>query len=324
MLKNWKAAAVVGVLGVAGVARAHEFSCTKRIIVDGNTQDGTPRVTHFPATLRFEYTLKNIHPTLTSLATGVEDPLLTPYGEEALFITPMPVGVGESREASFELVLETPEACQALAASDGVADDNFDSALRVKWPMGETQCAARVTCCEPFVDCDMACPPDDPYCVESTRPQVAAPSRNAGFFKVHEQALAQCLAPGAIELGVARIDSLEGALGLLWASPGLDRRGEVRTEADARRFELAREALVSTCNDRLLGATAARSATLEVAVKTLTGTSTGADLEQLAHQLQHHNDAGLGQPLPSGFDAGAATPAHASSIAADPITPSQP
>lgn len=324
MLKSWKAAAVVGVLGIVGEAQAHEFSCAKRIIVDGTPQVGTPRVTRFPATVRFEYTLQNIHPTLPSLALSTEDALLTPYGEGSLFPTPMSVGVGESRTAAFELKLDTPEACQALAASDGLADDSFDSALRVKWPMGETQCAARVTCCEPFVDCELSCPPDDPSCVESTWPSLVAPSRNAGFFKVHEAALTQCLAPGAIELGVARIESLEGALGLLWASPGLDRRGEVRTDADARRVTLAREALVTTCNERLLGSNAARSATLGEAVKTLTGGSPGADLEQLAHQLQHLNEAGMAQPLPSGVDAGAATPAHAARIAADPVAPSQP
>ncbi|WNG32730.1 hypothetical protein F0U61_03220 [Archangium violaceum] len=325
MQRGWKLAAMAAVLGVAGTARAHEFICEKRIQVKGESQipGSAPRVTKFPATLRFHYKLRNVHPTSESVAQHVEDPLLAPYGVGSPFATPMAVEVFGARDAFFELKLETPEACHALAASDGRVDENFDSAFQVKWELGETQCAARVTCCEPFVDCEMACPPDDPDCVEPT-PVKPDLSRNAGFFKVHEQALQQCLGSGPLDLGVAQVQSLEQALGLLWASPGLDRNGGVRSEEDSRRFELAREALVSTCNERLFGASAKRSRALDEALRTLRGGSGDEGLERLAKELRRHNEAGSREPLPGGFDAGRATPAHAASIAADPTEPRRP
>ncbi|QRN96764.1 hypothetical protein JRI60_48615 [Archangium violaceum] len=323
MLRGWKAAAMATVLGAAGAASAHEFTCEKRVQVqgEGGPKDEAPRVTKFPATLRFHYTLRNVHPKAESVADLVEDPLLAPYGFGAPFATPLALGVGRSGEATFELKLASPEACQALAASDGRADGNFDSALRVKWALGETQCAARVTCCEPFVDCEMACPPEDPYCTESAS-GARSTSRNAGFFKVHEQALQQCLGFGYLELGVARVESLEQALGLLWASPGLDRNGGVRSEADAGRFELAREALVASCNERLFGASAKRGRVLDEALRALRSGGEGA--ERLMKELRSQNEAGTREPLPQGFDAGRATPAHAASIAADPTEPGRP
>ncbi|HYO69562.1 MAG TPA: hypothetical protein VEU33_26145 [Archangium sp.] len=324
MQRGWKAAAMAVVLAGAGAASAHEFTCDKRVQVKGEGQPRpgeAPRVTKFPATLRFHYKLRNVHPKGESVADLVEDPLLARHGFGSPFPAPMAVGVGESRDATFELKLDTPEACQALAASDGRVDDSFDSALRVKWALGETQCAARVTCCEPFVDCELTCPPDDPHCVETPSPVAPGPSRNAGFFKVHEQALQQCLSGGGLDLGVARVESLEQALGLLWANPGLDRQGGVRTETDALRFELAREALVSTCNERLFGASKKRGRALDEALSTLRGASGEKGLERLVRELGRHNDAGLGKPLPGGFDAGRATPAHAASIAVDPLVP---
>jgi hypothetical protein len=323
MLRGWKAVAMATVLGVTGTASAHEFTCEKRVRVkgEGGPKHETPRVTKFPATLRFHYKLKNIHPTGESVADLVEEPLLAPYGFGAPFPTPLALGVGKSREATFEVKLDSPEACQALAASDGRADGNFDSALRVKWALGETQCAARVTCCEPFVDCETACPPEDPYCAEPA-PGARGASRNAGFFKVHEQALQQCLAFGYLELGVARVESLEQALGLLWASPGLDRNGGVRSEKDSRRFELAREALVAACNERLFGASAKRGRALDEALRALRSGDGGT--ERLLKELSGHNEAGTREPLPQGFDAGRATPAHAASLAADPTQPGRP
>ncbi|MFL5357986.1 hypothetical protein [Archangium sp.] len=324
MQRGWKAAAMAAVLGVAGAAGAHEFTCEKRVQVKGEGQGKPgegPKVTKFPATLRFTYRLRNVHPSARSVANVVEDPLLGRYGFGNPFPAPMAVEVGGTRDASFELKLNSVEECQALAASDGKSDDSFDSALQVKWDLGETQCAARVTCCTPFDDCEMACPPDDPYCVETPSDGARSASRNAGFFKVHEGALEQCLALGRIDLGVARVDGLEQALGLLWASPGLDRDGGVRSEEEARRFELAREALVTTCNERLFGASAKRGRTLDEALRSLRGNAGGEGLERLTAELRRHNEAGARGALPGGFDAGRATPAHASSIAADPTEP---
>ncbi len=312
--------AMAAVLGGAGAASAHEFTCEKRIRVQGEKPTAeAPRVTKFPATLRFHYTLKNVHPTGESVANVVEDALLEPYGFRFPFQTPLAVGVGQEKESSFEVKLASLDACQALAASDGKVDGHFDSALRVGWDLGETQCAARVSCCEPYVDCDMTCPQHDPLCTD-TGNALAPASRNAGFFKVHEGALQQCLAPGRIDLGVAQVESLEHALGLLWASPGLDRNGEARNETEAWRFELAREALVASCNERLFGTEAKRSRALDEALRTL-GTSGDEGTERLATELRRTNEAGTREPLPQGFDAGRATPAHAASIAIDPTEP---
>ncbi len=320
MQRGWKAVAMAAVLGGAGAASAHEFTCEKRVQVQGEKPTAeTPRVTRFPATLRFHYKLKNIHPKGESVANMVEDELLAPDGFRFPFQTPLAVGVGQEKEGSFEVKLASPEACQALAARDGRDDGHFDSGLRVKWDLGETQCAARVSCCEPYVDCEMACPPHDPQCTDTGNP-LAPASRNAGFFKVHEGALQQCLALGRIDLGVARVESLEQALGLLWASPGLDRNGEVRGEAEAGRFELAREALVASCNERLFGSEAKRSRALDEALRTLR-TSGSEGTERLATELRRTNEAGTREPLPQGFDAGRATPAHAASIAVDPTEP---
>lgn len=322
MQRGWKAATVAVVLGVAGTASAHEFTCEKRVQLKGERPaEGAPRLTRFPATLRFHYSLKNIHPKGESVANAVEDPLLVPYGFSSPFPTPLKLGVGGAREGTFEVSVPSLEACQALAASDGKVDENFDSAFRVKWDLGETQCAARVSCCEPFVDCEaVVCPPHDPYCAEPPAPVAPGTSRNAGFFKVHEQALQQCLAPGRIDLGVARVESLEHALGVLWASPGLDRNGGVRSEEDARRVELAREALVASCNERLFGANEARGRALSEALRTL---KRSGDAERLATELKRLNEAGSREPLPEGFDAGRATPAHAASIAVEPIEPAR-
>ncbi len=322
MHRGWKAAAMAVVLGAAGTASAHEFTCEKRIQVkgEGPTDEG-PRVTRFPATLRFHYKVKNLHPKGESVANLVEDPLLEPHGFRFPFATPLAIGVGQEREGIFELNLASPEACQAMAATDGRVDGHFDSVLRVKWDLGETQCGARFSCCEPFVDCEMACPEYDPNCTEGNNVAPGA-SRNAGFFKVHEQALGQCLALGRMDLGMAKVESLEQALGLLWASPGLDRNGGVRSEADARRFELAREALVTVCNERLFGMDAKRSHALDEALRTLR--TSGGDTERLVTELRRHNDAGLREPLPQGFDAGRATPAHAASLAVDPTEPGRP
>ncbi len=322
MQRGWKAVAMAAVLGGAGAASAHEFTCEKRIQVQGEKPtDEAPRVTRFPATLRVKYKLKNIHPSGESVANEMEDALMAPYGLRFPFSTSrLALGVGKEREATYEVKLASPEACQALAATDGTEDGHFDSAFRVKWDLGETQCAARVSCCEPFVDCEMACPPHDPQCTDVGNPVAPATSRNAGFFKVHEGALQQCLALGRMDLGVARVESLEQALGLLWASPGLDRNGEARSDSEAGRFELAREALVASCNERLFGTEAKRSRALDEALRTLRSSGNGST-GSLATELRRANEAGTREPLPQGFDAGRATPAHAASIAVDPTEP---
>ncbi|HSP78241.1 MAG TPA: hypothetical protein VLQ93_06910 [Myxococcaceae bacterium] len=314
-------AAAVALLGAGGTASAHEFACWKWVEVPGSdwSTDEPPVVRQFPVKLKVGYLLENLHPTGPSVAKGVEERLMEPYGFRFPFPAPMTLGVGEEREASFELELDSHEACMAMAASDGKADAHFDSALWVKWDLGQTQCAARVTCCTPFVDCQRVCAPENPGCAGPL--EVKGPTRHAGFFKLHEQALAQCLAHGRVDLGrVAQVASLEQALGLLWASPGLYRDGRARGDGEALRLELARETLVGVCNARLFGSS---GGTLLGAARQALSLPGGEGLGGLVEKLKHHNASGSGQALPPGFDAGRATPAHAARIAEDPTHPEQ-
>ncbi len=320
MQRGWKAvAAVVALLGVGGPASAHEFVCWKWVEVPGSdwSSDGPPVVRQFPVKLKVGYLLENLHPTGPSMAMEVEERLMEPYGFRFPFPAPMTLGVGEEREASFELELKSHDDCMAMAASDGKADAHFDSSLWVKWELGQTQCAARVTCCTPSVDCRRVCSPESPGCAGSLEEK--APTRHAGFFKLHEQALRQCLSHGRVDLGrVGPVESLEQALGLLWASPGLYRDGQARGDGEALRLELARETLVGVCNARLFGNSAG---TLLGMARQALSLSSGEGLGGLVEKLKRHNASGAGEALPPGFDAGRATPAHAARIAEDPTRP---
>jgi hypothetical protein len=325
MLRGWKGVAVAAVVGVGGVAGAHEFTCDKAVEV-ARRDIGMPsnKVEYFPNTLRFDYRLDNIHPTGESVAQSVDDPLLATRGWNFPLAMPLAVGVKESKRAHFVIQVKTPAQCMELAASDGKVDQHFDSTFRVKWALGETQCSVRVTCCEEGVDCNVQCPEEDPDCVESTPGNgVRAVTRSAGFYKVRPQALEQCLAQGSISLGgVAQVDSLEKALGMLWASPSLQQDGQPRGAEEAERFELGREALVATCNARLFG-TEAKGQLLSKATRALSSFKEGK-LEELLAKLKKHNGSGESLPLPKGFQAGQATPARAATLAIDPTSSRQP
>jgi hypothetical protein len=326
MLRGWKGVAMVAVMGVGGVAGAHEFVCDKAVEVM-RRDVGVPanKVEYFPNTLRFEYRLDNIHPTGESVAQSVYDPLLATRGWNFPLSMPLVVKVKESKRAHFTVQVKSPEQCMELAASDGKVDEHFDSTFRVKWALGETQCSVRVTCCTEGVDCQVQCPEEDPDCQETSggNPGVRAVTRSAGFYKVRPQALEQCLAQGSIALGgVAKVDSVETALGMLWASPSLKQDGESRGALETQRFELGREALVATCNARLFG-TEAKGKLLDKVAWALSSPK-DSRLEELLAKLRKHNGSGEGLPLPQGFHAGQATPARAATLAIDPTSSRQP
>jgi len=326
MLRGWKGVAVAAVVALGGVAGAHEFTCEKAVEVMRRDEGvSANKVEYFPNTLRFEYQLTNIHPTGESVAQSVYDPLLATRGWNFPLAMPLALKSKESKRAQFVVQVKTPEQCMELAASDGKVDEHFDSTFRVKWALGETQCSVRVTCCTEGVDCQVQCPEEDPDCQESSQGNhgLRGVTRSAGFYKVRPRALEQCLAQGSIALGtVAKVDSVETALGMLWASPSLQADGQPRSALESRRFELGREALVATCNERLFG-TEARGQLLRKATQALSSLK-DTQVEEVLAKLKQHNGLGEATPLPQGFQAGPATPARAATLAIDPTSSRQP
>jgi hypothetical protein len=304
MYRGWGAAVLVAALGAGGVARAHEFECRQQV-------NGQPVVTvsEFPATLRFDYRVTNLHPTHESVAVRLEDAVLAPRGWRFKHAAPLTVPVGSSVDSVFMLHLDSHEECLALAAEDGADDGLIDTSFRVVWPLGEDQCGARISC--PLVPP----PPDD--CGPSSGCNEPIPTRSEGFFKVHEQMLQRCLSRGEIHLGaLGSVSTLPEALGVLWGSPSLHRSGEPRGELDALRFLLARQVLVGHCNARIFDLGSRFRGPLQQAQQALESTSC-ARLGALTKMLRTLNLEGTELPLPRGLKPGPATPEHAQRTAHD-------
>jgi len=301
--------AVFGVL-CAGVAQAHELTCSK-------TVNGQPvvEVCSYPTSLRFEMTVSNAHPCDASQVLAAKDALLE---EEGFCFDPAPpfwLGVGESKTDSFDFVLDSYEACQALAqqcAPDGVMLDGnflpsawFDNVFVAAWDYGFALCTARVLCKPPE-------PPPPPPC---------GATRTMGFFKTHEEALSQCLDGNPVDLGFVTISTLPQALGLLWGSPSFFEDGERRCELDKARFLLARQTLVGMCNVRLFGAVPSPSNLVSQAVAALGGTDCEL-VKDLAEQVDGFNNSNDETPFPIDFQPGPATPQDAKAKADDLTGPS--
>jgi hypothetical protein len=308
--RGWGAAVIAAALGVGSAASAHEFECEKR--VNGQV---VAHVSDYPAALRFDYRLTNIHPSTESVAQRAEDPVLAEYGWSFKHATPLAVPVGGSVEDTYTLYMSTYEECRALAAKDGSDDGIFDTTFRVVWPLGEDQCGARLVCEPPEA-------PPPPNCEETGTCPEPLLTRDEGFFKNHEPALQQCLDLGAIDLGgLGSVATLPHALGVLWGSPSLYRSGEPRTPIDTARFLLARQLLVAHCNAYLFGSFPVPVDLLEEARQALSSTSC-QDMKTLTKTLRDHNAVGRHLPLPPEFDPGPPTPGHAQSIAQDFTQPS--
>lgn len=304
MHRGWRAAVIAAALGVGGAASAHEFKCEKR--VNGQL---VVELNDYPAKLKFTYRITNLHPTTESVADTAQDTVLDQYGFRFKHKLPLAVPVGGAADTEFKLHIGSYEECQQLAAQDGAADKYLDSLFRVTWALGQDQCATRVVCQEQYVPpeevpCDVGCPE-------------LIPSREEGFFKVHEQMLTQCLAYGPIELGpLGTVTTLEEALGVLWGSAALHRNGQPRAELDAVRLLLGRQLLVATCNGLFFNTPPANLAAAWNALN-------GRNCERISDFIEEVQDYNaFGRTLPLTIDSGPATPVHAQSIAHDFTQPS--
>jgi hypothetical protein len=300
--------AVIGALLVSPLARAHQFTCEK-------TVNGTNYVelSSYPATLTYAVNVTNVAEE-PSEALAVSDNLAASLGYSFELATPFTLDIGASVSDSYDVVLDTEQACLELDAADGSADGRIDNVFQVSWESGAAQCWATVMCAPPAEQPPTTEPPPE-------SPPPSGATRTPGFYKTHEQALTACLDQGPITLGSLTIDSLEAALGLLWSSPAAYDSGEHRSRIDRTRFQLARHALVATCNQRLFGTTTDPEDLLAQASAALLGTDC-ALMQQLKDALDAFNNSGDEVAFPEGFDAGAATPREASAMAVDPTAAS--
>jgi hypothetical protein len=216
---------------------------------------------------------------------------------------PITLQVGESVTNDFFINVPDFQTCERLSALDGDADDTIINTFTVIWDLGQASCSAKVVCVPPVTG-----PP-------------TGTTRTMGFFKTHESALSQCLAPGPIDLGFVTISTLPDALGLLWDSPAKDSMGNMRSDLDSARIRLGRQTLVGICNFRLFGTVPTPSTLLADAVAALAGNSCST-MDALETQVDAFNSSGDAAAFPNGFIPGPATPQHAQSIATDPVTPS--
>ncbi|MBJ6760627.1 hypothetical protein JGU66_07615 [Myxococcaceae bacterium JPH2] len=142
-------------------------------------------------------------------------------------------------------------------------------------------------------------------------------TRNEGYFKTHEQAVAACLAKGGdIDLGkLGVIGTKEEALGVLWMSSATTADRRQRTDEDAMRVKLGRQTLTATCNARLFGSPAQQSID---GARSAMDSGTPAEMETRLKELRVLNDQGSKLSLPSAFNGGPAGARHALSIASAP------
>ena len=284
------------VMMAGGVAHAHQLSCQKT--VNGSSAFS---VTSYPTTLHYAITVINELQGAPSQALCVRDPLLEGLGFSFTPAPPFTLDPGCSVTDTFDVKIRSEADCLWLAAQDGTADRYIHNTVTVKWDSGHAQCSAKV------------------YCAPEDKPQSGA-TRTLGFFKTHEEALSACLAQGDIDLGFVTVDSLEEALGLLWAQPSRYESGAPRSELDRARFLLGRQTLVAICNNRLFGSSPG-GGLIDESVETLAGTDCARMLE-LEALITAFNESGDDESFPSGFAPGPATPRHAQSIADDPTGPS--
>jgi hypothetical protein len=295
---QWVGASLAAALMLlAGSAQAHELSCEKT--VNGAS---FATVSRFPATVVWQVTITNTHPTATSVALLAKDSLFPQLD----FAAPLSIPVGQSVSGTYSQTIISYEACEDLAEDDQLKDLFVDNHYRVVWDGGEAQCSARLRCRD-----------------EMQSAQAGA-TRTLGFFKTHVQALEACIDKGPVKLGFVSVDSTATALGLLWASPStysFPFNKTRRSDLDKARFLLARQTLVGTCNVRLFGSLPTPSDLLDDAAAALVGHDCALML-QLEPLVDGFNNSGDDQPFPQGFVPGPATPGEARDRALDPTLPS--
>ncbi|NVJ23836.1 MULTISPECIES: hypothetical protein [Myxococcus] len=294
-LSGWMGAACAAAVGLAGVAEAHDLTCSK--LVNGQS---SVEATSYPFTANFSYQVNNVHPTLPSIMLTAADPLLVLEGFSFIPPPPVVIPVGQSVTSTFALTINSYDDCRTLSILDGLPDNNIDNVFTAGFDLGSSLCTARVTCVEP--------PPD--ACANATR--------TLGFYKNHISAVQQCLAGGPIPLGsIGIVATLPGAEGILWGDPAkYPITGLPRSQLDRVRFLASRQMLVATCNQRLFGGVTVPPNLLAL-VLTALGTVNCTTLDNLATQLDTYNNSCDSAPFPTGFDAGPPTPQAAQALAID-------
>ncbi|NTX58019.1 hypothetical protein HUA74_20875 [Myxococcus sp. CA051A] len=293
-LSGWMGAACAAVVGLAGVAEAHDLTCSK--LVNGQS---SVQVTTYPFTANFSFQVNNIHPTLPSILLTAADPLLVLEGFSFIPPPPVVIPVGQSVTSNFALTINSYDDCRTLALLDGLVDDHIDNVFTSGFDLGSSLCTARITCVQP-------------------PPEVCTATRTLGFYKSHISAVQQCLAGGPIPLGsIGIVATLPGAEGLLWGDPAkYPITGLPRSQLDRIRFLVARQMLVATCNQRLFGGLTVPPNLLAL-VLTALGSVDCTTLETLNTQLDAYNNSCDAGAFPGGFDPGPATPQAAQALAVD-------
>ena len=99
-------AIAIALAAAAGAARAHDLTCEEK--VDGKT---AIVVRHFPATVHFDVTIVNTHPSDASTVASI----VAPFGFKFHPMPPFSIPVGGSVKDVFDVRIETKKACEALA-----------------------------------------------------------------------------------------------------------------------------------------------------------------------------------------------------------------
>ena len=143
---GWWVVGCVGVLAFAPSALAHELECRK-------TVNGTTflELDKFPATLRYELTVRNIAEDSESEVLEASDPLLESLGFEG-FDTPFTLPEDGESKKSFTLDVRNAAECLRIAALDGNANEIIENAFTVRWNTGSDVCSAHVQCVPPESD----------------------------------------------------------------------------------------------------------------------------------------------------------------------------
>jgi len=328
---KWRAtcAAFAAAAAAAAIAaEAHEFSCVKT--VNGEV---IHEIHHYPAKLHFKITVTNTHPD-ESTALSVEDRMLESLGFKFTPAAPFNLKVGESVTSKFDVTVESKAECEALAKANSCKRE-FDDFFKIIHDVGETDCAARILCGEEKgPSCgggdedhgdadkddddhhDSDADRDDEHDFDECACREGSKKHGLGFWKVHEDAVAACVAAGPVDLGIATVRTQADFEGVLWGSPDKFQCGEARSRLDKERFILARKLLVATCNVRVLGAEFHDCDEVTDVLRALSGTSC-RDIRDFKIEMKKDRDCD-GQHAVKG----PATPEHAQSIAVDPTRPS--
>jgi hypothetical protein len=310
MRMKWQAVPLTAALVIGGAAQAHQLACEKT--VNGET---LYVVSEYPQTLHYEFTIQNTHPTDASVVLSAEDPALAEDGFQFDEALPLTLPLGGEATSGFDVSVQNPDECLALAGRDGVnqtegegADVTFDNTFRVGWESGSAACTARVVCGGEEQGGGGECTPS------------SGKTRGLGFWKTHSRAVEACLAAGPIDLGMNTVGTLADTEGILWGSPAKFDDHTQRNKLDHMRFLLMRELLVAECNTRVFGAPPTYPTEFEDAVATLRSTDCHA-IQTFNVKLRHGQECGGDNPN-TGREFHPADAQHSQSIADDPTAPS--